>query len=86
MKYYEEEKKYFEEKGNLNIDAHYKTKNGLNLGVWISSQRYSYSKKRLSDEQIKMLESIGMCWHRDKSRWQNGYEYPKKILCRTRKY
>ncbi len=78
MKYYEEAKKYFEEKGNLNVDAHYKTKNGLNLGVWISSQRYSYSKKRLSDEQIKMLESIGMCWHRDKSRWQNGYEYAKK--------
>lgn len=73
MEYYEKAKAYYESHGDLNINANYETEDGTKLGVWISGQRYAYSKKRLKQEQIDLLEQIGMSWHRDKSRWETGY-------------
>lgn len=78
--YFKEAKKYYEANGNLNIKADYVTESGLNLGIWISSQRDSYAKKRLNQEQADLLESIGMCWHRDKGRWQVGLEHAQRYF------
>ena len=75
--YYEIAKKYYDEHGDLNVNAHYEI-NGVKLGTWISSQRESYKKGRLSEEQIKMLGKIGMSWHRFSGKWDNAYEYAKK--------
>ena len=74
--YYELAKKYYDEHGNLNVNAHYEI-NGVKLGTWISSQRESYKKDRLSGEQINKLNEIGMSWQRFSGKWDNAYEYAK---------
>lgn len=65
-------KEYYQKHGNLNINAKYETEDGVKLGSWISSQRYSYNNGNLSEERIAMLESIGISWQRDISRWEEG--------------
>ncbi len=82
MGYYEKAKAYYESHGDLNINANYETEDGTKLGVWISGQRYAYSKKRLKLELIDLLEQIGMSWHRDKSRWETGYACAEKYYGR----
>ena len=74
--YYELAKKYYDEHGDLNVNAHYEI-NGVKLGTWISSQRESFKKGRLSDEQINKLNEIGMFWQRFSGKWDNAYEYAK---------
>jgi len=70
-KNYELAKAYFEHHGNLKVRQHFKTvngyeedENGVNLGKWLGTQRYVYSGKKgkITDEQIKLLEEIGMTW------------------------
>lgn len=56
------------------MHAGFETENGEKLGIWISSQRYSYSKSRLDKERIEALEQICMSWQRDKGRWAEAYE------------
>lgn len=75
MKYYELAKEYYETHGDLAVHAKYTTENGLNLGVWISSQRYAMKKGTLSQEQISLLDKIGMSWHQFKNKWDLGYDY-----------
>ena len=73
-------RRYYEENGNLVVPYAYEiTDDGSNvkLGVWISSQRDSYAKGRLRDEQISMLEEIGMCWDRYDEKWEIGYSYAR---------
>lgn len=55
-------KKYFEENGNLNINAKYITKDGIKLGSWIRTQRVSYKNKSLTNERYKLLCDINMVW------------------------
>lgn len=45
LKNYNYAKEYFEENGNLNINAKYITKDGIKLGSWIRTQRVSYKNK-----------------------------------------
>ena len=73
-RYYELAKKYYEENGDLNVNPNYVTEDGTRLGAWISAQRYAYKKQRLTKEQIKLLEDIGMSWQRNESRWETAYE------------
>ena len=78
QQYYELAKQYYRDHGNLNINAHYETEGGVRLGTWISQQRYNRKRgKYISEEQIRLLDEIGMSWHRDKSRWERAYEYAK---------
>jgi hypothetical protein len=78
MNYYELAQTYFQQHGNLNVNADYTTPDGIRLGTWISSQRYSYQKGRLPAEKIELLNQIGMSWHRDISRWERGYQYAEE--------
>ncbi len=75
MQYYELAKRFYEKHGNLVINADYQTADGVNLGVWISNQRYAYGKGKLPQEQIELLEGIGMSWQRDDSRFDEGFAY-----------
>lgn len=58
-------KRYYEEHGDLNIPPKYKT-DGIWLSKWVNEQRQIYignrGKKKLTEEQIKRLEAIGMVW------------------------
>ena len=78
QQYYELAKQYYRDHGNLNIPVHYETEDGVRLGTWISQQRYNRKRgKYISEEQIRLLDEIGMSWHRDRSRWERAYEYAK---------
>ncbi len=81
-------KAYYEHYGNLNVPITFKTMNGydyddsgVNLGIWISRQRQVYNGKgygKLTEEQIKLLESIGMVFENVlDARWNNNYNLAK---------
>ncbi len=80
MKYYAEAEKYFKEHGNLAISADYVTESGMNLGTWISGQRYSYSLGRLPKEKIELLEALGMDWQRFDAKWELGFKHFREYV------
>lgn len=41
---------------------YYITEDGYKLGVWISAQRERYRDKRLGEDEIRALETLGMKW------------------------
>ena len=67
---YEYACRYFEHYGNLEVLYKFKTNNGffydgagkINLGKWITTQKQNYQNKEISEEQIILLEQIGMKW------------------------
>ncbi|SEQ19960.1 Superfamily II DNA or RNA helicase [Lachnospiraceae bacterium NE2001] len=77
-------KQYYETFGNLNVNQSFVFEsdsikgtfpNGkMKLGAWISSQRTSRSKGKLSQDQIDLLDKIGMCWADFDDRWESGYD------------
>ena len=83
-------KNYYERNGNLEIPARFKTlngyeydENGINLGIWIISQRRSYKNVKLSPEKINLLKTIGMRfeikyndgWNKNYALAKNYYEH-----------
>ena len=82
-------KVYFEHHGNLEIPCGYKTLNGyeyteegIALGTWLNTQRKAYkgmSNCKITEEQIKLLEEIGMHFEiRDNNEeWNKKYELAK---------
>ncbi len=62
--------------GNLEIPSDYVSKDGLKIGTWLRNQRAN--KKRLTKDQIRRLEEIGMLWSTKYDRaWQAAYEEAK---------
>ncbi len=49
---------YVELNGDVILPRHYVTKDGLKLGQWVSSQRESYRKGKLSAERQQALEQL----------------------------
>ncbi len=84
MEKYELLKEYKEEHGNIDIPQSYEV-NGVKLGIWLHCQRQAYKghkSSKLTSDQIKLLEELGMNWNlRDKT-WDDYYnllkEYQKK--------
>lgn len=80
--YFLEVKEFFEKNRHLDISNDYITENGLQLGIWLLTQRRVYAGKiagKLTEEQIKKLESVGMKWeNRNDQKFWNGYELLKK--------
>ena len=65
---------YYKEHQNLLVTKDYIMPNGENLKIWVKSQREAYSQKKLSQEKIKMLESIGMVWNVYNNQWTKMYK------------
>lgn len=80
MQYYEAAKRYRSEHGDLAVHARYVTEQGMNLGSWISSQRYAYKRGKLSDEQIELLEKLGMSWQQFSNKWNYGYDQAEEYF------
>ena len=84
---YELAKAYYEHNNNLEIPYNFKTKNGyeydeigINLGVWIGNQRQAYSGSgslKITEEQIRLLEEIGMIFDARDAKWREKYELAK---------
>lgn len=72
-KNYEEAKRYYEEHGNLLIPARYKGNGRENLGGWIVSQRQAKANGKLAQEQVDMLEEVGMVWNYADEKWEIYY-------------
>ena len=73
MQYYQQAKEYYDAHGDLSVPSDYVNESGIPLGQWISVQRASYKKKRLSGQQIHLLEAIKIEWDRDQSRWDDAF-------------
>lgn len=73
---------YYELMGDLRVPAGYVSDTGFTLGNWIATQRGRYNgnkgQKRLSEEQIKRLDVIGMIWDRAEDEWLRGYNHAKE--------
>ncbi len=63
-------KAFFREHGHLEMEQRYKTEDGFALGLWVGNYRKAYNGMKtqtvINDEQIAMLEAIGMVWKKDK--------------------
>ena len=54
------------------------TEDGFPLGVWVHRQRRR--KKKLSEEKIAQLDSLGFIWHPFKQQWFEGLEHLQKYM------
>ncbi len=79
MRYYGLAAEYYSKHGDLNIPYDYAA-DGMKVGIWISSQRESYGIGRLSKEQVRLLEGIGMSWDRFESKWERGFQYCQRYV------
>ena len=85
-------KEYFKEHGDLDVTAEYITENGELLGQWICNQRRAYKNREiskekrknrariLSDEQVELLESIGMQWNALELKWNKMFNLAKEYF------
>lgn len=58
-------KEFYEKFGHLNIPTRYITEDGIALGSWLKYQKQAYrgvARAKISDEQIRLLEEIGIDW------------------------
>ena len=74
---YEKLKKFHEENGRF-------PKRDEECGEWLSRQRQSFKKGKLSEERIKKLEEIGKDWNKsleeiNSEKWEENYEKVKKF-------
>lgn len=80
--YYIAAMEFFHEKGHLRVPKSYVAPNGLNLGMWLQTQRRVRAGKvigNLSTEQIARLDALDMEWECGSTRsWNRGYEALKK--------
>lgn len=72
---------YAQEYENLDVPRDYKTADGKTLGRWIQNQELAYEQKKLSADQIKRLETIGMQWgSRYDRQWNEVYQAAKRYF------
>lgn len=75
---YEEAKAFYKQNGHLIIPTNYITNTGLNLGLWISTQRCDYKENKISNNKMNKLNDIEMCWNVYDYRWKENYFLLKK--------
>jgi superfamily II DNA or RNA helicase len=57
---------------NGDADVPFRWKNDLKLAAWVSHQRERRKRETLSDEEIKLLDSLGFTWKsRDVGTWED---------------
>ena len=64
--------------GNLDISSSYVTLSCATLGSWLREQQNSYLKGTLKEERQKKLESIGIIWQTNETKWYEMYKYAKE--------
>ena len=76
---YNRAKAYREAFGDLNIPPTFLTEDGQKLGKWIREQRKRRRLGRITQEQIELLDQIGMNWdgHPTNLSWKQWYQFAK---------
>ena len=74
LRAYEAAARYFQQYGDLNVPYQYVSPEGIRLGYWVVRQRAAYkgrfsiekktNRKPLSYERKRLLDAIGMNWHK----------------------
>ena len=60
---------------HCDVPKNYKTAEGLQLGVWLSSQRVKWKKGVLPPERVLRLEELGVPWdERKAAAWNKAYD------------
>lgn len=78
-KLYESAKIYFNEHGDLNVPAGYKTADGHSLKEWLRTQRENKIKGTLSNDKTERLNQIGMDWLSPSARnWETYFSACEK--------
>jgi len=67
-----------EEHDHCKVPYDYETENGINLGLWVSTQRTSFHKGKLSDEKIEQLNGIGFVWNVAAAEWGENFQRLKE--------
>ena len=72
---------YYKDFGDLSVSTNYVCADGYKLGTWITNQRNNYNNPtkhhKVSKEQAKRLESIGMKWRRGDV-WEKSFGIAKQ--------
>ena len=74
MENYQAAAAFYREHHHLDIKCSFVTTDGVKLGNWISMNRTAFSKRKLSQERIQLLQKIGMIWDADEYHWMQNYE------------
>ena len=78
---YEELKRFYKEHGHIDVPSGYLTSDGKNLKVWVNRQRTARNNVELSDEQIQLLDELGMEWRdRVEVSYDIGFEHLEKYI------
>ena len=77
---YQLAKEFYEEHGNLEVPANYKTPDGFVLRNWVNSQRVYYNNNKLSNDKIMMLQEIGMRFGKPEYIWLKHYKQVLQYL------
>lgn len=79
--YYASAKQYYQENGNLEVPARYITEEGYALGSWLNNQkaiRKGTIVGKLTEDQIKKLDDIGMIWDSLDYFWEQNFILAKE--------
>ena len=78
-KHYQRLRQYVKENGSARVPRSVKTKDGLTLGQWVSTQREN--KDSLSDERRTLLESCkGWAWDPFADQWNEGFSHLQEFV------
>ncbi len=64
---------YYQEHGDLDIPAQYKTPEGLKLGDWLKRMRQDYRKGVLKKDAVRRLEALGVTWDVRNRQWEEFF-------------
>lgn len=75
---------YYKAHGDRSVSIGYVCNDGYRLGSWINNQRLNYlypdQCRKMSEEQAKRLEHIGMIWKPKEERWEASFELAKAYV------
>lgn len=61
---------YRQAHGDLCIPRNHRSKDGVDLNLWLSNQRQAYKAGKLSQARIRRLDAIGMWWEPYTEKWE----------------
>ena len=78
-KSYLDAKAFYEANGSLKVPQEYRGASGKKLALWVLRQRALRNEGALSDEQIRLLDKIGMVWE-VKDPWETGCRHAERFF------
>ena len=67
---------YIQHNGTTIVPVNYINRNGDRLGSWVTAQRQTFKKGKLSRDRQRYLEQLpGWVWDHSEALWQEGFKY-----------